>query len=389
MPIKRPRRDVQIRVQRRDLGAIIANEFGPVRMRTIIRKSNSKGDPKKILEHIDQASIDVSNFRETTWECGISMERDEGFKPLTDWIKIEEEVLVGEEWKTYPRGVYKFLEKGGTINRAQQKWDLQGYSAEIILHSDGPNNVYTVPKDTNILARVRDIIIARGFDAEQCLFPFNNDKILGHGVQFDPNEDDSKGTWLRICNRLLGMGGFHALAVTADGQFITDELRDVRVQKPIVKYGPRSDQEPIVLDGVTELYGMESFCNMVIVTSEDPKQLPPVFAVAKNNDPNSEGSYQQLGRWVKRRIKKEHIVSQFSAQLLADRNLQAGSSFAHQISYSTPPDPERGLKEYHEMYIPVDDDDDIDAVFRNTGWSQEVYPQPLEMQFESSRRMLV
>ena len=74
---------------------------------------------------------------------------------------------------------------------------------------------------------------------------------------------------------------------------------------------------------------MENFCNLVMVTSEDPKQAPPIYAVAKNDDPKSEGSYQALGnRWVKRRIKKESIENNTIAQRIADRNLEAGSSFA-------------------------------------------------------------
>ena len=55
----------------------------------------------------------------------------------------------------------------------------------------------------------------------------------------------------------------------------------------------------------------------------------------------------------------------------------------------TPPDPERGIKEYHHVTIPVEGDDDIDFVFRNVGWTWNLYPNPTEMSFESTRRHVV
>lgn len=383
---QRRRGDPNVRVRRRDLGPIIANQYGPAVMQTVVYVSNKEGTRLRVLEGIRGCSIDMSNFRETTWNLSLVVDRDQDFDPLSDWARVDFQVLMPDgDLKSYPRGVYKFDRTSASHTRGGDSWSLEGYSAELLLMQDGPEQAYKVESGTMVLRKVLDIITDRGIDERRIKLPLSEDKALKTPRMFDPGQNEDQMSWFGICNGLLGSAAFAALWVDSDNRWYTDKLKDINDQQPAVYYGPGLEEEPIILDGADEVQDDERFANKVIVTSEDPNEKNPVFATAKNTDPNSEGSRLNYGRWKIKRVAKPNVVDKESAQRIANSQLRTSSAFKQTLSYRTPPDPERGVREYHHIRIPQKRGPELIGTFRNVGFSQDCYPSPKEMSFESSR----
>lgn len=365
------------------LRSTIAGFFGPAQMRTNIYVSNISGDKLRLLPYVQAASISLNNFRDATWELSIAFDRNDEFNPFKDWIKIEAEVYVKDKWVSFPLGLYKFDKIGGSHTTSSSTWELTGYSGEILFVQDTLRNVRTIKAGSYILRTVRNDLIAAGVPEERISFPMSEDKKINTSLVFDPFNDESNGTKLRVWNTLLNAGGFFALYTDSEGRFVTSSYKDVRTQEPSVIYGDGG--EKIVLDGISDNWDDESFANAVVVISEDPNQTPPIVAHAENNDPNSDASRVNLGFWKVKKVTRKTLPDLATAKKIAKSELQASSGFWRTIGWSTPPDPERGPKEYYSFNIGRENTDDITGIFRGGNFSMDVYPFPKEMSFEGSK----
>ena len=371
----------------RALAPVIQNLRGPLRPRTRLYASDINGRKLGVLDRVRDAAVDMSNFRDAAWQLSLTMDRDRDFNPLEDWVKAEVEVRLRGEWVQYPFGLYKFRTKGGRHLRERSVWELEGYSAELLVLDDVARSVFTVAATDNILATVRAILLDRGVPPAKIRLPMDKDKAIGRAQIFDPFADSSKAAWLRICNSLLNSGGFTALYTDAESNFFAEPVTEITTEEPAVRYGPdvAAGEEPIVLDEVEDDFDDERFANAMIVSSEDPSQDPPITAVAENNDPDSAGSFQRLGRWVVKEIKLRTIPDQATADRVARAQLQAASGYYRTLGWRTPPDPERGPREYFGFYIPRKETAPVVGEFRGTGFQMGLTPHPQEMSFEASK----
>src|SRR5690606_28699140 len=81
-------------------------------------------------------------------------------------------------------------------------------------------------------------------------------------------------------------------------------------------------------------------CNVVrVVNARDG--LAPIVAIAENHNPDSPVSIENLGRILFREVQDANIPDQATAELIAQRTLQAGATYDNRVTITTGPDPSR------------------------------------------------
>lgn len=381
--VDRGRRDILVR----ELAPHIAGFYGPFEPRTKAYVSNIAGEILGELPNVRGLKVDMANARDATWKLNLEMEANKDFNIFKDWVKVAVEVDLPDGTREYPYGLYKFTKPNASKNQLRTNWNLEGYSGEILFVNDTARQIFRVTKGTMVLATVRNLLLQRGVPAHMISLPMHLDVPTRADQLFDPFNDESKAARMRIMNALLNSAGFHALYTNRRGVFTTRKYTEVQNQDNAIKYGPNwPDEERILTGSVTDDWDDERFANCVIVTEETPPESgrSMITAVAENRDPNSAGSYDQIGFWRVKMIKFRSITSQADANLLARAQLQAASGYYRRATWTTPPDPDRREKEYAYLNVP-DEVHPIEGRFKIDNLSFGAYPFPKEFSFSGSK----
>lgn len=366
----------------------IGGFFGPTEMRTRIYVTDRRGEDRVLLDGVTGASVECNNFRDATWSLALEMRRNLDFDPVRDYVLVVIEVRVQdgrgfEEWRKYPMGLYRFRAPSGDYMRSHTTWSLTGQSLESLILEDPIRGVYTVPANSFVLASVKNILIEASVPEGMINLPHHQDRRVSTAQVFDPFAEEAQSSKLRVCNALLAAGGFAALWCDRRGRFTSAKLTALSNRPPSVRYAP--DGEHLMLDGVSEEKNEDRFANVVVVSSQDPEQEPPITAIAENNDPNSPGSYAQLGYWKVKEVKMQTISSREAAQEIANHQLKAASSYYQTITYRSKPDPERTARERMSASVEGFGTVALEGEFDVGSFSFDAHPMMREMSFTANR----
>lgn len=313
------------------LGALLAGQRGAVHYRYRLYESSIVGETGAFIKDIDSGGgqVSMSNFRDHTFELNLSRKELTGsvLERLGDYVKLIVEVRdpITYAWMEFPMGLFKLDPYTSSHEAWGSTYALTGRSPEVLLVDDYAVHGLAIQAGAEILRWCRQILLVRGVPSHMINFP-GRDKVLGTPMFFDPFQDSSSCAYLRIINALLNAGGYFALFTDNEGRFTTREIEALGAVEPDAIYtsgGDLGGAYRMVVGTIEEEYDLESFANRVVVHSGDPNQSVPVVGVAANNDPNSPGSRQNVGRWIQGEpVQLQNIVSQAEANQLAAAELK-------------------------------------------------------------------
>lgn len=359
---------------------------GPISLRYRLYLSNSLGEQVTEIKGVDSATVDLSNFRDSTWGLRLNMRATNAFDPFSDYVMPVSQVLLASGvWEEFPLGLYRF-DLGRSMSHMEHMsyWTLDGFSPEILLLRDQAAGGYSVAAGTGVLAAVRTILTAQGVPSSMILLPpTSEDKTLPAVMYFDPLQDTGGSYWLRIVNALLQAGGFAAIQTDAEGRYVAFQEGDALDSAPEASYGVGDGYEPMVVDEVGDDYDDERFANRVVVYAADLQVFPPVYAVAENTDPTSAGSIPNVGPVVKE-IRQQAITSSTEALALAQAELQRSSGYLRKLTLRTLPDPRRGPGENYELSL-SGEDAEITGRWQVVSWTLPLSDPPERMEHNLSR----
>jgi hypothetical protein len=177
-----------------------------------------------------------------------------------------------------------------------EEWDVgvshtvEAYDKMVILDDDQTSSAWTYPAGQNIVQAVVQVIESTGEMSH--VIPAST-KSLGASMTWDVGTPK-----LRIVNDLLEAAGYFSVWCDGLGRYRADP------------YVPPADR-PVVWDFVDhpvrsifmnrferEMDGFHVPNRVVMIGRSEDQETPPPFAVAQNEDPDSEWSYQARGRWI-------------------------------------------------------------------------------------------
>ena len=369
--------------------AILAGHRGEVEFDYQLWQSNVSGDERYLIESVESASVNLSNFRDHTWELGVNLLEDKNIDPFLDYVKLVVRIRSSlDNWIDFPMGLYRFDAPKGSDNQFFTSWDLTGRSIEAILLDNMAATGYKVASGTGVLAATRTILAAQGIPNGRINFP-SADVTLTTDMIFSPFQDADSCYWLRICNSLLAAGGFYALWTDGEGYFTTREIEEGNEREVAIKYlgngAEDADGEELITGDIGWEYDPE-FWNKVVVYS-DAEANPPIVAVAQLHnlnvsapnaytyivvDEESEFAYEALGnRFLTRPPESyQNIRSTSEARRLAKSLLKRSATKRLTLTVPTMPDPRRGPREDYSITARRSDGDEIHSGrHRVTGWT--------------------
>lgn len=384
MPLIRTPTDEEI------IRAILAGNRGEVIFDYQYWQSNISGKKLYKIDAVESATVNLSNYRDYTWELGINLLEDATIDPFLDYVKVIVRIRTSEDaWIEFPFGLYRLSEPRGSDNPFFTSWDLTGKSLEIILLDNMAAAGYKVASGTGVLSAVRTILVAQGIPASRINFP-SADVNLTEDMVFSPFQDQESCYWLRICNALLAAGGFYAIHTDAEGYFTTKDIEEGAERETAITYLANAIEGDEGEELVTEEIGWEyeeEFYNKVVVYSADTEQDPPIVAVAELHnqsvsapnawtyivvDEENAFAYEALGNRFFTRPPEAYqgIRTDTEARKLAKALLRRTATRHVKLTIPTMPDPRRGPREDYILKARRSNGDVLyNSKYRVVGWT--------------------
>ena len=385
----------QILSEARKEALMLAGERGVLQYEPRLFLSDVHGHELAPLPGVRGASVNVSNYRDHTWELALDADATDAFDPARDYVLAAIDVRsdLDRPWRRYPLGLYRFNLPGGADEPEGSVWELDGQSLEMLVMHDMATEGFRVAPGGSILSAVRTILTSHGVPSNRItLPPASEDKVLANGAYYDPIKDADGAFYLRIVNNLLTQGGYGALQTDEVGQFFVAKTLSIEQKEPSVYYGPKASgaDDMIVYEGIPRTANYDRFANEVFVYSQDVNQTPPITAVVRNENPNSPVSVlsppQGLGYTVTKQVAVDSIPDQATADLLARAELARSSSYHLERKIKTMPDPRRGADEVYRaeatnaLGVVV-----MDGLWQQVNFSLDLSEEPGDMQHTISR----
>lgn len=348
--------------------ALLAGQRGPIHFRYRLRESDVSGVAGRRAVDITGGEVSMSNFRDHTWELSFARGEmaNEILTTLGDYVLLEVHVREAfewderffdaqTEWTVFPFGLYRIEQPSAAHDMAASSYSIVAKSPEIIVLDDYATNGFLASTTEYSLRKSADVLMAAGVPAERIDFPWASDKKFNTPMWFDPHQDFSRTSRLRIINAMLNAGGFYGLYTDAEGYFRTKEIEDTSTRDASARWTSEGPFR-MVVGAISEEFDLDNFANKVVVYSGDPTKGPMIDAVAVNDDPDSPGSINPppigLGRTIMRDpIALQNVVSVTEAKRVAQAQLKRASAVNHRVTLSVLPDPRRGPREDVELDV--------------------------------------
>jgi len=371
------------------VATVLAGAQGRVQYRYRLYRCDLEGRPLAELGPglVYGAELRMSNYADQPWALSANLRRPLTLDPIHDHLLLAVDAQVeADTWVRWTYGPFHVQGSPGRHEEHSTTLELQAYDHLVHLRQSGPTTPVSYPAGTGVLAAVRGILTTTlGYPASLVDLPAD-DVTLATAVAWDPYGSDDV-TWLTIVNDLLAAGGFEPLTVTARGRFWTRKATDPASRPVAVHYGNGEGAERMLAaEPVEDDPDWNRFANVVIVTSEDTQQQPPIVAIAKNTNPNSPVSVQNYGAEVVKRVRAKSVVDQASADALAAAQLAASTAYYRRLRITTLPDPRRDVRETYRLTVVQSDGTVVvDGIWQVTNWSMRLQDAPGEMQHEVAR----
>lgn len=318
--------------------------------------SNIYADELTSLPGVTAAAVNLSNFRDNTWELQLDCKVTDAFDPERDWVLAAIDVWSDFDTtlKRYPLGLYRFdIAPEGTDEPEGSSWHLDGLSPEVLLMRHPAVTGFKVAPGASVFTAVRQAFTANGIPTSRLtLPPDSQDKLLPQGAYFDPIKDSDGALYIRIVNNLLSQGGFGAIQTNATGQFFASKVVSIEQKRPAVFYGPtdRGADHMILRTGIPKTVSRDRFANQVYAYTTNTNTDPPLTSLATNDNPNSKASVVSLGYTITKVLSLDSVSDQATLDLITRAELARSSSYHLERKLVTKLDPRRGPDEAYEAY---------------------------------------
>lgn len=357
---------------------LIMDEFERERQMLMGARGNLKFVPRLFLSDsfaneltelpgVLNASVNLDNNRDYTWELKLDCLPTDAFDPIRDWVLVALDVSCDlDPPKRYYLGLYRFDFPRGSDEPEGSLWQLTGMSPEFLLMRDNINELFPVSGGSFILQLIRNIITTRAyFPTTRLTLPWAEDLALPFASTFGGGTNDDAKTWLELVNKLLGAGGFHHLQTDNLGSPVARKIRLPANSAPSIFYGPREREiggftgnDMLVYTAISREPDYGKFANEYTVISAENEQqgstntsgikIPPARATVRNTDPKNPISIPSLGYVISKEETLDQAVNVLVCNLIARRRLMEASSFANSRQIVTMLDPRRT---YDEIYL--------------------------------------
>ena len=370
------------------ISSILAGNRGEIQFDYQLWQSDISGNKRYLIRSVESAEINLSNYRDHTWELAVNLLEDDEIDPFLDYVKVVIRIRSSDVgWIEFPMGLYRFDMPQGSDNPFFTTWDLVGRSLEAMLLDNMAAGGKKVNAGTGVLQATRQILTQQGIPADRINFP-SPDVPLVREMTFSPFQDVDSCYWLRICNALLAAGGFYALYTDNEGYFTTKPIEGSGERPIAITYlgngalGDREGEELITGDIGWE-YDPE-FWNKVVVYSDSGMFVVAVAQLHNQNvpppnaytyivvDEESEYAYEALNNTFLQRPPESYqaIATSLEASKLAISLLKRSASKHVTLTVPTIPDPRRGPREDYWIEARRSDGERIwNGHFRVVGWS--------------------
>lgn len=378
----------------RQIAALLSGERGTIEYSPQLYLSDIYGNQLSTLPGVKSVSVNLSNYRDNTWELNLEADVTDALDPVRDWVMVFLDVRAGRDpWQRFPLGLYRFDFPDGPDEPEGSTWELSGMSPELLLMRDMATTGYRVAPGGGILAAVKNILTSHGVPESRITFPPSaEEKTLPNGAYYDPVKDADGAFYLRIANNLLFQGGFGALQTDEWGQFFVSKTVSLEEKEATVFYGPKSagGDDMLIATGIPKTRNTDRFANEVFVYSQDVNQEPPITATAQNTNPDSPVSIQNLGYTVSKTVAVDSLPDGVTADLLARAELARASSSHTERKIKTLQDPRRTADEvYRTEAQNAYGRTVIEGNWQVTSWGLELSEEPGEMEHTITRNELL
>jgi hypothetical protein len=249
--------------------------------------------------------------------------------------KYIENVLVANE----PLGVFSIDMPDGTVEYRTRFGTVDANDISIELADSARGKQFVYAKGKNIIdqaeVRVRD---GRGMKVN---FPTGT-KLFTKTERFPAWTND-----LELVNTLCEMAGFRNCYGDGNGIIVTQKIKKLSQQQPVVRIRAHEVFE------IIETNDVEQLCNVVKVYKDDPDG-DPIFAIVRNDDPADPVSTVNM-RYKAKIINGSEVDSYDEALELAEATLEEGKSFDKTLKIVIVPNPYLGV--YNVLDLTFDQED--------------------------------
>jgi hypothetical protein len=247
------------------------------------------------------------------------------YLPTTvDLLNDRVKVIITVNGADHPLGVFKMVVPETGYTTSGNEWDVELLDKLAILDEVSIPGIYTLPADTNIIAKVKELIEAAG---ETAVAITESDATLRGNVTWE--EGTSR---LRIINDLLEAANYFSLWCDGEGRYQATPHTDAQ-------YRPLTHQ---FVDGANCRYSptftrsqdIWKIPNRFIAISRASEDEPAIIGIATNENPESKFSFQARGRWIDEVSSDVELADQAAADAYAARRLQEVSSAVATVTIS-------------------------------------------------------
>lgn len=167
---------------------------------------------------------------------------------------------------------------------------VEAYDKMTILDDDLTATTWSYPKGRNIVSAVREVIESTG---ETSHLIEDSTKTLGASMVWDVGTPK-----LRIVNDLLEAANFFSIWCDGMGRYRSDAYRPPAEREVAWDFVDHPTQSLYAPEFTREMDGFHVPNRVVLIGQSEGEEEPPPYAVAQNEDPASEWSYQARGRWI-------------------------------------------------------------------------------------------
>lgn len=293
------------------------------------------GDRLYTLDNVDDGDIEFSIFDRIRGGGGFHfvLPTDGGMAQMPKWNSIfvqpwYKATFPDGSVESWPMGVFVPTTPGKKHSDATIECDVDLFDKLIILDQDAFEDAYSVPAGTVVTDLIPKIIYdATSVNAYVAIDA--STETVRTDMVWEPGTSK-----LTVVNDLLTSINYFSLWVDGYGVFRAGAYAAPADRPTLWTFA--DDEESIYLPDFSDDDDTFDLPNKFIVVSQSNGETPALVGVATNENPNSEFSYQQRGRWIAQKEQGAEATSQGVADALAARRLVevTASSSTYKINHA-------------------------------------------------------
>lgn len=278
----------------------------------------------KILSNVTGGDVKYSSFSEIKRTATFYIVDDGSIDFLSDRIQPVFEILINNQWISFPLGVFLLAtperrDEGVTIKR-----DIEAYDGLLILRDDKFDGPFTVTAGTNYKTAVIDLLQTAGIT--QYIIE-DTDKALAVDQVFETGTNK-----LEAINDLLSQINFTPIRVDVHGNFVSSIYQVPNVRG--IEYTYKDDALSVTYQGMNENIDLFNVANKWVVVASNAEQAP-LKSVYVNENVDSPTSTINRGRIITDYREIDNIADQQSLDAYTKKLANEASQIFGKLSFET------------------------------------------------------